>query len=112
MERIVDWISRNARSGDWRQVGADYLTTVVDAGGSAAEALHEVACLAAGGAKLTRILPGAVGSHFIEVTLRDAAEVAIGATYALAWREGYAAGLATREGAMPRSRPIGFTPRH
>jgi len=108
---FVDYLARVADAGtDWRQHGADYAVSVLDAGGSPAEALQAAAgLLAAGGMKLSLPLRGADGgilaSKHVDIDRFAAAEVSLGIVWAVAWRQGYA--TARRDPEVTRAR-IGF----
>jgi hypothetical protein len=106
-----DYLIRNGRPANWKQAGSDFVCAVSDSGGDVAAALRSLVDLGRSPLKITRVRRGADGdaqaTEFLEVGQRELEEIVTGARHALAWREGYAAGLAARDGAPP-SRPIGF----
>ena len=114
MNSFVDYVIRTGGTDDWKQTGASFLCDTVDRGGSAAEALHALSAVLAAGVKLTipvHAADGRLAARHVDLGHREATDAALGALYALGWREGHAAGI-RGDGATPRSRPIGFTPRH
>lgn len=112
MNNLIDYLTRAGGSDDWRQVGADFVCHTIDHGGSAAEALRAVAAIVSTGLKLTVPLRGDDGriaaSRHLDLGQREAFDVAIGVVWAVAYREGHAAGRAGADDAPRPLRSIGF----